>query len=133
MCFLCYLISLKQITIKQLLEDPKTKVNAPRNLVMAKRNLLSGGYNPIEQFQIVGGDVEIDHHSLLEFNLDWDRVIPQVAIPKWRSLINNRFEFKENAQSFLNEEEKEQVEIINDIFGAGKIVDTNDVGAEGTF
>ena len=38
-----------------------------------------------------------------------------------------RFEFDEGAKDFLTEEEKEQVDIINGVFGAGNVVHVNNV------
>lgn len=62
--------------------------------------------------------------------MDWDQVIPHVAVSKWRSLVTNRFEFAEGAEAFLTDEEKEQVNIIKHVL-LGNAENDNNVDTDG--
>lgn len=65
----------------------------------------SDTYNPIMTFDQIG-DFPLDHAELIEKELDWKLLASRIGFGKFRTLIWNRFEFQDNADNILTDEEK---------------------------
>lgn len=65
-------------------------------------------FNPFHACQFIGEE-HVDHFELIEGELKWTELMPFVSLPKWKLLVQNRFEFQENMDSFLRDDEKEAV------------------------
>jgi len=101
-------------TLKYIFSIIKVNQKLIKNLLYCKTDTLNGNklqgacsdtYNPIITFDHIG-DFPLNHAELIEKELDWELLASRIGFGKFRTLIWNRFEFQDNADNILTDEEK---------------------------
>ncbi|XP_047128635.1 uncharacterized protein LOC101235455 isoform X1 [Hydra vulgaris] len=68
-------------------------------------------FNPLSEFKMVGEEC-LEYTELALSDYDWNMFFPMVPFSKWKTLLMNKFQFQESAESTLFEHEKDAIKKI---------------------